>query len=119
MQMGQWILSPVVMGIIVRIDSLGLQSSNGVEFLDCGSAEPGQRTEDSSLDFCNLSVFHCINEGILRLCGVVLQLFGCVFLPKGSNFVEIHLQVVGHFFCQFIFWSACDSLGAENCKKKH
>ena len=64
------------------------------KLLDRRRTQPGQGTEDSALDLRHLSVLHRVDEGVLRLCRVVLQLLGRVLLAKRRDLVEIHLQIV-------------------------
>ena len=72
-QMRERVLGAVVVGIIVRIDGLGLQARDGIELLDGRGTEARQRTEDRALDLSNLSVLDSVNERVLRRGGVGLQ----------------------------------------------
>eukprot|EP00405_Crypthecodinium_cohnii_P052009 CAMPEP_0206599102 /NCGR_PEP_ID=MMETSP0325_2-20121206/44994_1 /ASSEMBLY_ACC=CAM_ASM_000347 /TAXON_ID=2866 /ORGANISM="Crypthecodinium cohnii, Strain Seligo" /LENGTH=165 /DNA_ID=CAMNT_0054110139 /DNA_START=87 /DNA_END=584 /DNA_ORIENTATION=- len=101
-QVSQWVLSSVVVGIVVGIDGLRLEASNGVELLDGSSTEASQGSEDSPLDLSDLSVLHCINQGVLSLRSMILQFFGGIFLSKWSDLVEVHLQVVRHLLSQVL-----------------
>merc|ERR1712227_498871 len=89
MQMCKGILCTVMVGIVVGINRLCFKASNRVKFLDCRCAKACESPEDSSLDLCHLCVLHRIDEGVLRLCSMVLQLLRCVLLPEGRNLVEI------------------------------
>merc|ERR1719230_1517401 len=103
-QVGQRVLCTVVVSIVVCIDGLGLQACNSVELLDRGSTQAGQCPEDSTLDLCDLCVLHCIDEGILRLCCMVLEFLGGVLLTERSDLVEVHLEVVSHLGGELILW---------------
>merc|ERR1719161_1982668 len=87
-QMSKWVLRSVVMRVVVCINCLGFQSRDRVEFFDCCSTQSRKCPENSTLDFCNLSVLHSIHQGVLRLRGVILQLFCCVLFAERSNFIE-------------------------------
>merc|ERR1719160_987445 len=106
--MGQWVLCAVMVGIIVRIDCLRFKPGDGIKFLDRGSAQTSQRSEDSPLDLCDLCVLHSVDQGVLGLCGMVLELLGRVFLTEGRNLVEIHLQIMCHLLGEVILWSPLD-----------
>ena len=73
-QVGERVLGPVVVGIIVGVDGLGLQAGDGVELLDRRGAQAGQGPEDRALDLRHLGVLHRVHEGVLGLRGVVLEL---------------------------------------------
>lgn len=85
----------------VRTCSTGMSPKyiprDGVEFLDRGSPEAGQRPEDGTFDFRDFRVLNSVNQGILRLGGMVLKFLRGVLFSERRNFVEVHLQVVGHF----------------------
>merc|ERR1719326_158776 len=104
-QVSERVLSTVVVGIVVGINGLGLKARNSIELLDGCRTEAGQGTEYRALDLRNLSVLHGIDQGVLGLCGVVLQLLGSVLLTERSNFVEVHLQVVCHLLGKVILRS--------------
>merc|ERR1719160_256464 len=115
--MGQWVLCAVMVGIIVRIDCLRFKPGDGIKFLDRGSAQTSQRSEDSPLDLCDLCVLHSVDQGVLGLCGMVLELLGRVFLTKWSDLIEVHLQVMRHFLGKLILRClACQSQG-NDCRE--
>merc|ERR1719199_2022565 len=93
-QVGKGILSTIVMGIVVRIDGLRLEASDGIELLDCGSAKACEGAEDRTLDLGHLSILHRIDKGVLGLGGVVLQFFSGVLLSERSYFVKVHFEIV-------------------------
>merc|ERR1740121_3184491 len=103
-QVSQWILSTIVVRIVIRVNCLRLQSCDSVKFLDCCCPQTCQGSEHGALDFCDLSVLDSVYQCVLSFSSVVLQFFRSIFLSKRSNFVEIHLQVVRHFFGEVIFW---------------
>merc|ERR1719215_114501 len=88
-QVCERVLGTVVVRIVVRINGLSLQTGNSIKFLDGGCAQSCQSAENRTLNFCHLSIFHCINQCVLCLCSVVLQLFRCVLFTKWCNLVEI------------------------------
>ena len=47
-QVRERVLGPVVVRIVVGVDGLGLEPGNGVELLDRGRAQAGQRTSKRS-----------------------------------------------------------------------
>merc|ERR1719359_2505893 len=104
-QMRERILRPVVVCIIVGIDGLCFQTCDGIKFLNGGGAQTCQRSEHCSFDLGHLRVLHCIHKGVLSLCRMVLQLLCCIFLTKGRDLVEVHLEIVGHLLGQFILRS--------------
>merc|ERR550537_641677 len=104
-QVCEWVLCPVVVSIVVRIDGLCLQARDCVEFLDCGSTETSQSAENSTFNLCNLRVFNGIYKSVLGLGSVVLELLGSVLLTKGRNLIEVHLQIVCHLLGKLILWS--------------
>ena len=61
MQVSQRVLSTVVVSVIIRIDGLRFQTSDGVELLNGRSTQTGQCTEDGTLDFSNFRVFDGID----------------------------------------------------------
>merc|ERR1719352_1545211 len=71
-EMRQRILCAVMMSIIVGIYSLGLKTRNSIEFLDSGSTQTSQRTEDRTFDLCDLCILNGIHQGVLGLGGMVL-----------------------------------------------
>merc|ERR1719453_1284453 len=97
------VLRGVVVGVVVRIDGLGFEASDGVELLDRRRTKPGKSTEDRPLDFRNLCILHGVHERVLRVRGVVLQLLRGVFLPERRNFVKVHLQIVRHLLATSAF----------------
>merc|ERR1719387_1241386 len=60
MEMRKRILCAVMVSIIVRIDGLGLQSRNGIKFLDCRSTKPGKCSKNCALNFSNLCILNSI-----------------------------------------------------------
>merc|ERR1740130_2233795 len=66
-QMRKRVLGTIVVRVIVRINGLGLKARDSIEFLDSRSAQTRESTENRPLDFCNLSIFNGIDEGILGL----------------------------------------------------
>jgi len=108
MEMCKRVLGTVVVRIIVCVDGLSLQARNGVELLDCCSAQTCERSKNSSFDFRNLSILDCVHKGVLRLGSMVLELLRCVLLAKWGNLVEIHFQVMCHLLSKVIFWSAAE-----------
>ncbi len=56
-QVSQRVLSTVVVSVIVRVDGLRFQTSDGVELLDGSSTQAGQSTKDGTLDFSDFRVF--------------------------------------------------------------
>merc|ERR1719198_1223444 len=103
-QVCKWIFGTVVMGVIVCVNGLGFESSNGVELLDGGSTQAGERPEDSALDLRDLCILHGIDQGVLSLGGMVLQLLCCVLFAERSDLIEIHLEVVCHLFRKLVLW---------------
>mmetsp|Transcript_4854 Transcript_4854/g.10718 ORF Transcript_4854/g.10718 Transcript_4854/m.10718 type:complete len:217 (-) Transcript_4854:184-834(-) len=101
-----------MVSIIVSINGLCLQPGNGVELLDCCSPQAGQCTEHCTLDLGDLGILDGINQGVLRLRGMVLQLLGSVLLAEWRNLIEVHLQVVGHLLRQLVF--RCSSMSFAN-----
>merc|ERR1719240_401979 len=120
-QVSQWVLGTVMMSIIVCIDGLSLKTSDRVEFLDGGCTQACQCTEYCALDLSNFRILDCINKGVLCLGSVILQLLGGVFLTKRRNLVEVHLQVMCHLLCKFVFRSSqvCCSCSCDYTKKDH
>merc|ERR1719171_2449715 len=90
----------------VCIDGLRFKACNGIELLDCRSTETCKSPENSTLDLCDLCVFHGINQCVLGLGGMVLQLLCGIFLAEGGNLVEIHFEVVSHLLGKFILRSS-------------
>merc|ERR1719321_253507 len=80
MEVGERILCTIMVCIVVRIDGLCLKACNSIELLDGCCSEPGQCTEHSALDLCDIGVFYSINQCVLRLGCVILKLLGCVLL---------------------------------------
>lgn len=85
---------------------LRLQSGDGVELLDRRRAQAGERPEHRPLDLGDLGVLHSVHERVLGLRRVVLELLRRVLLPKRSNLVEVHLEIVGHLLGQVVLWAA-------------
>merc|ERR1719310_301647 len=105
-QVRQWVLRTVVVGIIVGVDGLSLQACDGVKLLDGRGTQAGQRPEDRALDLSHLRILDGVDEGVLRLGRVVLELLGRVLLAEWRNLVEVHLQVVGHLLGQVVLRGA-------------
>ena len=103
-QVAEWVLGTVVVSIIVGINGLGLEAGNGIEFLNRGSTETGKCTEDRTLNLRNFRILNRIDEGILRLGGVVLELLGSVLFAEWSDLVKVHFQIMSHFLCELILW---------------
>merc|ERR1719440_388611 len=102
MQVREWVLGAVVVGIIVGINCLCLETCDCIKLLDGGCAKSGQSTEHSPLDFRNFGVLDGVDEGVLGLGSVILQLLGSVLFAKRRNLVEVHFQVMRHLFGQLI-----------------
>mmetsp|Transcript_31404 Transcript_31404/g.71708 ORF Transcript_31404/g.71708 Transcript_31404/m.71708 type:complete len:222 (-) Transcript_31404:292-957(-) len=102
-EVSKWVLCAIVVGIIVSVDGLSLQAGDSVELLDGSSSETSKRTEHSTLNLCNLCILDSVHKGVLCLGGVVLELFGSIFLAERSYLVKVLLEVVGHFLRQVIF----------------
>lgn len=66
-QVFERVLGTVVVGIIVSIDGLRLESGNGIELLDRRSSKSGQSSEDRTLDFRDFRILDSIHERVLRL----------------------------------------------------
>merc|ERR1719265_847328 len=113
-QVRERVLGPVVVGIVVGIDCLRLQASDGIKLLDCCSTQPGQSPEDCPLNFCHLRVLHGIYQCVLCLCCMVLQLLGRVLFAKRRNLVEVHLKVMRHLLCQLILGSTSSSAAEQS-----
>merc|ERR1719453_682254 len=101
------ILCTVMVGIVVGIDGLSFQARDSVEFFDRRRSQPRERAEHSTLDFGDLRIFHGINKSVLRFRGVVLKLLRRVFFSERSDLVEVHFEVVRHFFGEVILWGSC------------
>merc|ERR1719232_899860 len=117
----QWVFGTVVVSVIVCIDSLRFQTSDGIEFLDRCGTKSCERAKDSSLDFRNFCVFYGVYECILRFSSMILQFLCCIFLSEGSDFVEVHFKVMADFVCQFCFdWLVLELNGVHSsqCRKK-
>merc|ERR1740130_625445 len=112
-QVGKRILSPIVVRVVVSINGLSFKTSNRIKFFDSGGAQPSECPEYRTLNFCNLSVLHCVHKGVLCLCGMVLQLLGGVLFPERGDFVKVHFQIVRHLLCQLIF--RCPLNGNRTC----
>merc|ERR1719297_542990 len=80
----QRIFTPVVMIVVVFVNRLGFEPCDGVEFLDLRCAKPGERTEDGPFDLGHLSIFDCIDKGVLCPCRMALEFCRRVFLTKWS-----------------------------------
>merc|ERR1719428_1969433 len=107
MKVRQRVLCAIVMSIIVCINSLRLETSNGIKFLyGCGT-QTRQGPENCTFDLCDLGVLHGIDKGVLRLCSMVLEFLRCIFLTKGRDLIEVHLEIVGHLLCKLIFGGLC------------
>merc|ERR1719262_1174866 len=87
-QMCQWVLGAIVMCIVVRINGLCLQTSNGVKLFDGCRTQASQCAEHSALDLCDLGILHGIDQGVLSLCCVVLKLLCCILFAKRRNLIE-------------------------------
>merc|ERR1712176_648736 len=85
-QVGERVLRTVVVSIVVCIDGLSLQPGDSVELLDGGSSQSGQSSEYCTFDLGDLSILDSIDQCVLCLGGMVLQLFGSVFLSERSDF---------------------------------
>merc|ERR1740138_201662 len=79
-QVRERILCPVVMGIIVSIDGLRLQTCNRVKLLDRSGTQPCESPEHGPLDLSDLCIFDGVYQRVLCLRRMVLQLSGGVFL---------------------------------------
>merc|ERR1719161_1843178 len=102
-----------------RLELIRSSTGNSVERLELVSLDwclifmkTRQCAKDCSHDLCHLGVLDSIDESILRLCCVILQLLGSVLFAKWCDLVEVHLQVMSHFFGKFIF-------GRASCKSKY
>merc|ERR1719446_1546261 len=124
MQVRQWVLCPVVMCIIVRIDRLRFKTGNRVKLLDSRCAKASQCTEHRTFDLRNFGILNRVHQCVLGLCGVVLEFLRGVLLTEWSNLVEVHLKVVRHLFGKLILWSLCctgdgNQGEGETSKKRH
>merc|ERR1719473_1051969 len=117
MEVCQRIFCTIVVSIVVGINGLCFQTCDGIKLLDGGGTQACQGTEHCAFDLSHLSVFHCVHQGVLRLGSMVLELLRCVFLTKGCDLVEIHLQVVCHFFGKFILGCFLSDAGTHETKK--
>merc|ERR1719375_1902940 len=64
-QVGEGVLSAVVMGIVVRINRLRLQARDCIKLLDRGCPETGQCSEHSTFNFCDLRILNGVDKGVL------------------------------------------------------
>merc|ERR1719261_1198892 len=103
--MCQRVFSSIMVGIVVCIDGLCLESGNCIKLLDSCCTKPGQCTEHCTLDLGDLGILDRINQSILSLGGMVLQLLRCVLFAERGNLVEIHLEIVGHLSSKLILRS--------------
>merc|ERR1719210_2271588 len=94
-----------MMRIIVGIDCLSFQPCNCVKLLDGSSTQARQSPEHCAFDLGHLGILYSIYQSVLGLCCMILQLLRRVLFAKGSNFVEVHLEIVGHFLGELIFWT--------------
>mmetsp|Transcript_22480 Transcript_22480/g.36983 ORF Transcript_22480/g.36983 Transcript_22480/m.36983 type:complete len:237 (-) Transcript_22480:55-765(-) len=120
-QMCQWVLGPVVMRVIVCINSLRLKACDGVELLDGCGTKPGESPEHGALDLSYLRILHSVHERVLRLRSMVLELLRGVLLSERGNLVEVHLQIMCHLLCEIIFRSvspACLELDECWCSRR-
>merc|ERR1719330_559378 len=113
MQMGEWVLGTVVMCVVVCIDCLRLQTSNSIKLFDGCRTQASQGTEHCPLDLCDLSIFHSIDQCVLRRRSMILQLLRCIFLAKRCDLVEIHFEIMRHFCGQIIFRGLLLSVGTN------
>merc|ERR1719387_1011131 len=104
-QVSEWVLCPVVVSVIVGINGLSFQASDGVKLLDGCCSQTSQGTEDRSLDLCYFGIFHRIDQSVLGLGRMVLQLFCGILFAEWCNLVKVHLQVMGHLLGQLILRS--------------
>merc|ERR1719440_1117873 len=104
-QVCKWVLCAIVMGIIVCVNGLCLQSGNGIELFDGGCTQTGQSAEDCALDLCNLCILDGVDKGILGIGGMILKLLGGVLFAERCNLIEVHLQVVCHLLRKLVLWS--------------
>merc|ERR1719313_1929849 len=118
MEVREWILCPVVVYIIVRVDRLCLEARDRVELLDSRRAKARQRTEHCTLNLRHLGVLHGINQRVLRLRSVVLELLRSVLLSEGRNLVEVHLQIMSHLLRQIVLGGAQRRRGGAREKSK-
>merc|ERR1719428_1978645 len=56
------VFRPVMVGIVVSVNGLGLQTRDGIKLLDGGRPETGKGTENGPLDFGDLRVLHCVHH---------------------------------------------------------
>merc|ERR1719262_1299562 len=84
----EWVFRPVMVGIVVSVNGLRLETRDGIKLLDRGRPEAGEGTENGPLDFGNLRVLHCVHQCVLCLRGVVLELLCGVFLSERGDLVE-------------------------------
>merc|ERR1719263_2623385 len=103
-KVSEWVLSTVVVGIIVRIDGLGLEAGNGVKLLDSRCSQASECSEHSSLDLSHLGILDCVHKSVLCFGRMILQLLGGIFLTERGNLVEVHLKIMCHLLCEIILW---------------
>merc|ERR1740130_1329362 len=108
-KMGEGILGSVVGCIVVRVNCLSFKTSDGIKFFYGGSAQPGESSEHSTLDFSHLRILNCVNKSVLSLRGMVLELLGSVLFAKWGYLVEVHFKIMGHFLCKLILWCSLRS----------
>merc|ERR1719356_2416869 len=79
MQMGEWVLGAIMMCVIVCIDHLRFQTSNGIKLFDSCCSQASQGAEHCPLDLCDFGILHSIDQCVLRRRSMVLQLLRCIF----------------------------------------
>merc|ERR1719446_235568 len=106
-----------MMSVIVGINGLSLETSNGVELFDGGGSQACESTEDGPFDFRNFCILNSVNKGVLGLGCMVLKLLGSVLFAKWCDLVEVHLEVVSHFLRELIL--GCFSGVTEMAARLH
>merc|ERR1719443_2678322 len=87
-EVSERVLRTVVVCVIVSIDRLRFQPRDRVELFDRRRAQARESTENSALNFSDFRVLHRINEGVLRLRGMILELLRGVLFSERCDLVE-------------------------------